>query len=206
MDERTNCCAKRVDLSGLLWRAGILCFLASILLYGGCGPSSEVATVPETAPEPVEQLPADPSPPKPKPEEVRPTQATPDNFAATRIEIVPLTELSESTDGQGGMQLNVFLSVLDAFGSQMKTPAVLRFELYEYVQRSAEPKGQRVAIWPDIDLTDPVENHRYWRDFLRAYEFVLRTDASKSRTYVLEATCLRPEGRLSTEWLLRPSN
>jgi len=29
------------------------------------------------------------------------------------------------------------------------------------VARSAEPKGQRLAIWPDIDLTHPATNHTY---------------------------------------------
>ena len=88
----------------------------------------------------------------------------------------------------------------------MKAPGTLRFELYEHVQRSAEPKGQRIAIWTDIDLTDATENNRYWQDFLRAYEFTLRTDASRNKTYVLEATFLRPSGRLTTEWLLRPGS
>ena len=188
-------------------KAAMLWFLTSILLYSGCGSPSDVPSVPETAPPPVEQLPAEQPAVTPGPNDVpRPAQVIPGSFAPTRIEILPLTELVESTDGQGGVQLEVYLSVLDAFGSQMKTPGKVRFELYDYVQRSAEPKGERIARWPDIDLTDPVENHRYWQDFLRAYEFILRAEASRNKTYVLEATFLRPSGRLSTEWLLRPSD
>lgn len=205
MDEQTN-----ASVTGPLWKAAASWFLVAILLCSGCGSPSDVPAVPETAPPPVEQLPPEQPSETPKPDKPQvkpaPAVAIPASFAPTRIEILPLTELIESTDGQDGTQLDVYLSVLDAFGSQMKAPGTLRFELYEYVQRSAEPKGQRIAIWPDIDLTDPVENQRYWRDFLRAYEFTLRTEASKSKAYVLEATYLCPSGRLTTVWLLKPGN
>ena len=86
----------------------------------------------------------------------------------------------------------------------MKAPGVLRFELYEYIPRSAQSKGQRLALWPDIDLTAPAENHKYWRDFLRAYEFELDTQAHRDKTYIVEVTCTGPDGkRLSGEYLLR---
>ncbi len=136
-----------------------------------------------------------------------PAVAAASDFIPIRIEVLPLTELVESSGPDQGTQLNVYVSLLDAFGSQIKTPATLRFELYDYVQRSAEPKGQRIAIWPDIDLTDPGENHRYWQDFLRAYAFELTTQAARNKTYILEATCMSPGGRrLSTEFTLRPDN
>ncbi len=209
MDERMNV-GVRLWALDLSWKRAVSWSLAAIFLCSGCGTPSDVSSVPQTTPPPVEQLsPVEPNETsQPTTSDVKPGPAAvkPASFAPVRIEILPLTELVELTDGQSGTQLDVFLSVLDAFGSQMKAPGTLRFELYEHVQRSAEPKGQRIAIWPDIDLTNPVENHRYWRDFLRAYEFTLRTDASKGKTYVLEATCLRPDGRLSTEWLLKPGN
>jgi len=94
--------------------------------------------------------------------------------------------------------LNAYVGLLDAFGCQIKAPGVLRFELYQYVPRSAEPKGQRLAIWPDIDLTHPATNNRYWLDFLRAYEFKLDAPAGLNETYVLEATCMCPDGRRLT--------
>ena len=90
------------------------------------------------------------------------------------------------------------------FGDQIKSPGMFRFELYEYIQRSAEPKGKRAIIWPDIDLTDPIKNNEYWRDFLRTYVFSLPCKQSINQDYILQVTCLCPNGkRLSTEFMLR---
>jgi len=130
----------------------------------------------------------------------------PTGFAPARIGILPLTELSRSGGSSQAAVLTIYLDLLDAFGSHIKAPGVLRFELYEYVPRSAEPKGQRIAVWPDIDVTNPAENNRYWQDFLRAYEFTLDAPAGLDKTYVLEATCICPDGRrLSTTLPLHAS-
>jgi hypothetical protein len=135
-----------------------------------------------------------------------PTAVAADSFAPVRIDILPLTEFSGLAENGLNTTLNVYVALLDAFGSPIKTPGTLRFELYEYIPRSAAPKGQRTAIWPDIDLTGPVENNQRWRDFLRAYEFELDVRADRSKTYVLEATCLCPDGkRLTCEYRLRSS-
>jgi hypothetical protein len=129
-----------------------------------------------------------------------------DTFAPVRISILPLTEFSGVSEGGLNTTLTVYVALLDAFGSPLKTPGTLRFELYEYVPRSAAPKGQRTAIWPDVDLTGPVENNQRWRDFLRAYEFELDVRADRGKTYILEATCLCPDGkRLTGEYRLRAS-
>jgi hypothetical protein len=136
-----------------------------------------------------------------------PAPVVADSFAPVRINILPLTEFSGVSEG-GLNTLTVYVALLDAFGSPLKSPGTLRFELYEYVPRSAASKGQRTAIWPDVDLTGPVENNQRWRDFLRAYEFELDVRADRSKTYVLEATCLCPDGkRLTGEYRLRsPGN
>jgi hypothetical protein len=127
-------------------------------------------------------------------------------FAPVKIGILPLTELLGPSGASQGARLHAFVTMLDAFGSQVKAPGVLRFELYEYTPRSAQPKGQRLAIWPDIDLTGPVENNKYWQDYLRAYEFELDTQVSRDKTYILEATCLSHDGkRLSAEYVLKNS-
>jgi hypothetical protein len=137
------------------------------------------------------------------PSEIRNLQL-PAGFAPARISILPLTELPHEAGSGKTAVLNAYVGLLDAFGSQIKAPGVLRFELYQYVPRSAQSKGQRIAIWPDIDLTHPGENNKYWRDFLRAYEFTLDAPAGLSETYVLEATCLCPDGRrLSAEFPLK---
>ena len=124
-------------------------------------------------------------------------------YTPEKIDIVPLTEYTGDSDAGEESKIKVYVSLLDSFGYQMKSPGVFRFELYERVPRSAEPKGRRIAIWPDNDLTDIVENNRYWRDFLRAYEFDLPFESEASQNYILEATCICPNGkRLSAEFTL----
>ncbi|MFC1635498.1 hypothetical protein ACFL5Z_11710 [Planctomycetota bacterium] len=124
-------------------------------------------------------------------------------FAPVKIDILPLTELVPDGGSQKN-RLDLYVSLLDAFGSQIKSPGVFRIELYDHVQRSASPKGKRTARWSDIDLTDPVKNNEYWNDFLRAYRFDLPFDQTGSQDYVLEVTCSCPNGsRLSTDFTLR---
>lgn len=174
--------------------------LMSLLLYAGCGePQAEssdgLAVRDVERPVETERQVAEPPVVAPVPE-----------FSPAEITILPLTELTRGAGGQD-QRLNVYVSLADAFGSQIKAPGTFRIELYDYIQRSADPKGQRVAIWPDIDLTSPAENHRYWRDFLRAYEFSVPTQASPDKMYVLEVTCLTTAGRrLSAKWTLQPDN
>ena len=125
-------------------------------------------------------------------------------YAPVKIDIVPLTEFISRGDARDVSQIKLYVGLLDSFGSQIKSPGVFRFELYEKVQRSAEPKGRRLVIWPDIDLTDPVKNNEYWRDFLRAYEFNLPFELGGNQSYVLQVTYLCQSGRrLSTEFDLK---
>ena len=166
-------------------------------------------------------------------EPVRTTGAPPDHntadaplciyYAPVKIDILPLTEFT-ALDGGSDPHIEAYVSLLDSFGSQIKSPGKFRFELYEYVQRSAEAKGRRVMIWPEsdlsdpnsgnrywIDLSDPAANNRSWRDFLRAYQFNLPFKPAPhegalrpGRDYVLEATCLTPNGsRLTAEFGLK---
>ena len=124
-------------------------------------------------------------------------------YAPVKIDIMPLTELISLGDTERP-KLNLYVSLLDQFGSQIKSPGMFRFELYEYMQRSAESKGKRAILWPDVDLTDPVKNNDSWRDFLRAYVFSLPCEQSISQDYILQVTCLCPNGkRLSSEFTLR---
>lgn len=180
---------------GVFCMGGYACayagLLSLVLLFWGCGqPASRPAAV-RGADSRVEGTAGK--------GEDRTTARSPANvptgFAPARIGILPLTELGRSGDGGQAAVLTIYLDMLDAFGSHIKAPGVLRFELYEYVPRSAEPRGQRITVWPDVDVTNPVENNRYWRDFLRAYEFALDAPAGLDKTYILEATCICPDGR-----------
>lgn len=125
-------------------------------------------------------------------------------YTPVKIDILPLTEFVSVRDDEEGAKINVYVSLLDCFGCQIKTPGVFRFELYERVERSAEPKGGRIVIWSDIDLTDAAKNDEHWRDFLRAYEFELDFLQEVNRSCILQATCLCPNGkRLSAEFGLK---
>ncbi|MHC4397213.1 MAG: hypothetical protein ACYS1A_16365 [Planctomycetota bacterium] len=125
-------------------------------------------------------------------------------YTPAKIEIMPLTEIVYTDDAEEESKIIVYVSLLDSFGCQGKMPGVFRFELYERVVRSAEPKGRRVVIWPDIDLTKAVENNEYWRDFLRVYEFNLPFEAQINQCYILQVTYLCPSGkRLSAELSLK---
>ncbi len=148
-----------------------------------------------------------------QPETLNENPATTDNntdmlssyarYAPVKIDIMPLTEFV----GPGNTQqskINIYVSLLDPFGSQIKSPGMFRFELYEYMQRSSEPMGKRAVIWPDVDLTDPAKNNDYWRDFLRTYVFILPCEQAVSQDYILQVTYLCPNGkRLSSEFTLR---
>ncbi len=138
-------------------------------------------------------------------------------YAPVKIDILPLTEFVALDGGSEPRIIDTYVSLLDFFGSQIKSPGKFRFELYEYIRRSPDPKSGRVMIWPEsdlsdpnasdrywIDLSDPAANNRSWRDFLRAYQFNLPFEPAPDRDYVLEATCLTPNGkRLAAQFYLK---
>jgi hypothetical protein len=127
-------------------------------------------------------------------------------YSAEKTTILPLTEFAINQVNQQG-EIKLFISLLDAFSSQIKSPCTFRFELYMKLPRSSDPKGQRVMIWPDIDLNDPKINNDYWRDFLRAYEFKLSFEPQTGQSYILEVTCLCPnKKRLLSEFILKNQN
>lgn len=124
-------------------------------------------------------------------------------FAPDRISIMPLTEFI-NTGNARQISIKPYVSLLDSFGSQIKSPGIFRFELYQRALRSAEPKGKRVVIWQDVDLTEPVVNNEYWRDFLRAYEFDLPFELDVNQSYILQVTFMCPnDRRLTTEFALK---
>ena len=122
-------------------------------------------------------------------------------YAPTSVDLLPLTRITVTDSGE--TEIRVYVAMLDAFSSQVKAPGIVRFELYEHLQRSAEPKGKRIMIWPDADLNDPTDNNGPWRDFLRAYEFTLGFNPQAGRDWVLQVTVITPnDRRLTTEYLL----
>ena len=165
-------------------RESVVCLLSMLLLEGGCGPATTKSP-----------------PPADNRSELLSVYAP---YNPVKIDIMPLTEVVYVNSPEEKSKIKIYVGLLDSFGCQIKSPGVFRFELYERVVRSAEPKGRRIAIWPDIDLTDVAENNNYWRDFLRAYEFNFDFEPQSSQGYVLQATCLCPNGkRLSAEFALK---
>ncbi len=125
-------------------------------------------------------------------------------FGPKRLDILPLTHVASSSSPDA--TINVYVSLIDAYDSQIKAPTIVRFELFQYVERSTDHKGKRTAIWPDIDLTDPDTNNNYWQDFLRAYLFSLPVQKSSVDSSILQVTCLCPSGRrISGDFIIRPA-
>ncbi|MBN2139358.1 MAG: hypothetical protein JW720_16260 [Sedimentisphaerales bacterium] len=137
-------------------------------------------------------------------------------YAPARVDIMPITEIVVPK-GNGGEQVIAYVSLLDSYGSEVKSPAKFRFELYEQVERSAEPKGRRLEIWPEIDISDPndnaaywfdlsapAENNKHWRNYIRAYCFTLPLKTPPGKDCILEVTCQSPNGRrLTSETALK---
>lgn len=168
--------------SGRMYYWGVLCY---VLILAGCQPAARPPYIPAPAKKELD------------------LSSFYTRYAPTKIDILPLTELVASGSVQR-TRLNLYVSLLDAFGSQIKSPGIFRIELYEHVQRSADPKGKRIAIWQDIDLTDPVTNNDYWNDFLRTYRFDLPLEQAGNQNYILQVTCLCPNGsRLISHFTLK---
>lgn len=125
-------------------------------------------------------------------------------YGPAKVDVMPLTEFAAAGNDGTTSKIKVYVSLLDAFDCQIKTPAVFRFELYDRVPRSAEPKGRRILLWPDTDLTDAGKNNEHWNDFLRAYEFNLPFEPKPNQSCILQVTALCPGGkRISADFTLK---
>jgi hypothetical protein len=127
-------------------------------------------------------------------------------FGPARIDVLPITSITTAPASASDRDsaITAYVCLLDAFDSQIKSPVVFRFELFQRLQRSADPKGKRLIVWPDIDLTDPAANNNLWQDFLRAYLFSLPLQKSAADNCVLHVTCICPSGkRLNADFVVR---
>jgi len=121
-------------------------------------------------------------------------------YHPVNVKISPLTSIIQ-TDTNDLHKLRVYVNMLDSVGLQVRSPAIFRFELYQHVQRTSDTKGKRVAIWPDMNINDDKKNQKYWKDFLRSYEFILPFQYPIDTKYVLQLTCITPDGkRIYTEF------
>jgi hypothetical protein len=97
----------------------------------------------------------------------------PVGFWPAEVAILPLTTLTATRDDRAHPYIHLFVGLRDPFRCNTKAPGVFRVELYEHAPRSAQTKGHRLTVWPDIDLNEAERNQLYWRDYLRCYEFRL---------------------------------
>jgi hypothetical protein len=167
----------------ILISTGKLLFISAIVFYGGCGGGDTGPIFPISFNQPDSR------------------------FGPARIDILPISTLTQEKNSSRDTSINAYVSLMDSFDSQIKAPATFRFELFQYLQRSTNPKGKRLNIWPDIDLTDPVVNNSHWQDFLRSYQFLLPLKQRPGENCVLQVTCLSPSGkRLTATFMLRPQH
>jgi len=115
-------------------------------------------------------------------------------YQPVKVAFLPLSDVYPSDKPNQPDIIMAYIALHDIAGSAVKAPAVLRFELYQFSPRSADPKGKRLHIWDDISLNAFTDNNEYWRDYLRAYEFELQYDSREHKKYVLEVTCTCPSG------------
>jgi hypothetical protein len=126
------------------------------------------------------------------------------HYGPVRIDVLPITSITPTSASDSDSAITAYVCLLDAFDSQIKAPVVFRFELFQHVQRSADPKGKRLIVWPDIDLTDPAVNNNLWQDFFRAYLFSLPLQKASAENCILHVTCGCPSGkRLNADFIVR---
>jgi hypothetical protein len=160
---------------GILRIAGHIIIVSLILFFStGCEPESSTSLGSSTSPRDVLSV-----------------------YAASKVRIIGLTEITPVPTNQWTSNLKVYVDLLDNFACRVKSPGTFRFELYEFVPRSSRPKGKRIFIWPDIDLTEATNNNSHWRDFLRAYQFDLDLNfrPKPDETFILEVTFTTPAGK-----------
>ena len=118
-------------------------------------------------------------------------------YQPQRVELNGLTRFIISDNGQDQPILKAHVDVIDRFGSRIKSPMQIRFELFEFSPRSSDPKGPRIYLWQDINLLDPHANQENWNDYLRTYIFQLpcRVSLKSGTSFMLQTTCIRPDNR-----------
>jgi hypothetical protein len=122
-----------------------------------------------------------------------PDQAVPAEdplFAASSMRIHPIFSGVKDWTGDGKPDgFEVLLEFQDRFGDPTKAagnPAL--FELFDYRQANADPRGQRLATWRGSIATLD-EQRVSWNRTSRTYTFQLAfPQVSTSKSYVLNAT------------------
>lgn len=138
------------------------------------------------------------------PGSVRDVSCTSTGFQPVVIRFGGLTQVLRDRQTKEPTALRVFLELRDRFDSRLKAPFCVRFELYQYRLSSPNPKGAHLKSWPEMVLTEAGTNNLSWRDYLRAYEFLLDLDGIPAEEPLLvSASCRTAEGvNLETIYIL----
>lgn len=91
------------------------------------------------------------------------------------IRIHPFTGM-RTFDETGGIKgIDVRIETVDAYGDAAKAFGNFRFEMYEFLPNSIDPKGKRIATWEEA-LLKSKKNLLHWDKITRTYKFKLQWD------------------------------
>lgn len=117
---------------------------------------------------------------------------------APRVERTRLLQLSVlQTEADGRTAVRAFVQPAAEMDDEL-----YRFELYHYLPRSANPRGKRLRLWPEVAPGKAIAENPLWKPHLRAFEIGLLLDNAPSKTaYLLEMTVLKGNAIQYSEWL-----
>ncbi|UCG15783.1 MAG: hypothetical protein JSV19_10855 [Phycisphaerales bacterium] len=117
------------------------------------------------------------------------------------IGIMPFTRIESFDDDDRPDGIALLLRPINMLGDPVNIVGGVRAELFEFVPASAQPQGQRLAMW-EMSLNTKRDQLRYWNSTTQMYEFRLEFDAdvvAQHDKYVLEVTYNTPLGTHLTD-------
>jgi hypothetical protein len=117
---------------------------------------------------------------------------------ASRVEIVePFTRVKSFDEDATPDGIELLLQAVNALENPgLMIAGQVRVELFEYVQASADPKGQRLEHW-NVELTTEQQQRTHWNAMTQMYEFRLAIDPERiprADRYLLAVTYTSPLG------------
>ena len=112
-----------------------------------------------------------------------------------RIALHPFTGTRVFSEAGGITGVDVRIEARDHWDDATKAFGQFRFELYHFRATSADPRGDRVAVW-NVDVLDPQANRRHWNNISKTYQFKLgwNEPIPIGQHFVLEAFFQSPFG------------
>lgn len=109
------------------------------------------------------------------------------------IRLHPFTGTRTFDESSGIRGVDVRIEAMDRLGDATKAFGEFRFEMYQFVPNSQNPKGDLIATWVE-DVFPPRKNLLHWDKITRTYEFKLQWDKPipVGKRFVLLATFNSP--------------